>query len=99
MKILERLIELWDRKERLRDLWREDRDNIILQAQFGKTCKEWENLFSKVLSENGIGIKRTISGTNYYHMNTTQNINTKELQLRLKAFLDIEFVKRISFDL
>lgn len=96
---MERLIEVWERKEKLRDLWREDRDNIILQAQFGKTCEEWESLFSKVLSENRIGIKRTISGTTYYDTNTNQDINTKELQLRLKTFLDDDFVKQISFDM
>lgn len=96
---MERLIEVWVRKEKLRDLWREDRDNIILQAQFGKTSEEWVNLFSKVLSENGIGIKRTFSGTTYYDMNTNQTINTKELKLRLKTFLDDDFVKQISFDL
>ncbi|MFB5282830.1 hypothetical protein [Peribacillus sp. Hz7] len=96
---MERLIELWDKKEKLRGLSRQDRENIILQAQFGKTCEEWGRLFPNVLNENGIGTKRTISGITYFDMNMNHIIDTKELQIRLKDFLDGEFVERISFDL
>jgi hypothetical protein len=99
VKLMERLIELWDKKEKLRGLWREDRENIILQVQFAKTCEEWESLFTKILNENEIGTKRNISGITYFDMNTNQIVNKKELQIRLKAFLDSKFVEQISFDL
>ena len=91
---------LWDKKELLRDKWRNNREDKVIQIRFGKACEEWEQAFTKLLKANGIEIYKYQSFATVYKDTEKNQILTKqELINRLSSFMDKELVNKISFDL
>lgn len=94
------LEELWNRKESLRNEWRNNREDIVLQLNFGRANKEWKKRFLGILMDNGIEVSNYNSTKAIYRkVEENRHLGKQELISMLSLFLDERFVNKITIDL
>lgn len=93
------LVDLWKEREKLRNLWRGSKDEIIIIGiKFGMAQEEWANMFREFLIENGIELQEGMLRTKFIDKSTGNELIGKELKEKLESLIGEKLVQLISFD-